>query len=318
MRIFVAGATGAIGRPLVAKLVRAGHTVFGLTRSPEKAALLREIGAEPVVGDALDPAAIHAAVHAARPDVIVHELTDLSGTLDLRKFDRAFAASNRLRTLGTDHLLAAARGAGVQRVIAQSFCGWPYARAGGYVKSETDPLDPDPPRGMRGALEAIRHLETAVAASWPIEGVVLRYGGFYGPGTGAFDRGVIDQVRGRRIPLIGGGTGWWSFIHVDDAADATVAAIERGSGIYNVVDDEPAPVRVWLPALADMLGAKPPFRAPVWLARILAREPLVVMMTESRAGSNHKAKSELGWRPQHASWRDGFAKILRSEHRLAA
>jgi nucleoside-diphosphate-sugar epimerase len=313
MRIFVAGATGAVGRALVPQLVRAGHSVTGLTRSPEKAVLLRELGAGPAVADALDERAVRTAVEAARPDVIVHELTDLKGALDLRRFDRSFANSNRLRTVGTDHLLAAARDFGVKRFVAQSFCGWPYARDGGSVKSEDDPLDPDPPREMRRTLDAIRRLERTVTASAAPTGVVLRYGGFYGPGTGALDAMTIERIRKRRVPLIGGGTAWWSFIHVEDAAEATALAVERGSGIYNIVDDEPAPVHEWLPALAAMLGAKPPLRVPAWLARLVAGEHLVVMMTESRAGSNAKAKRELGWQPRHPSWRQGFADIIRSE-----
>jgi len=313
MRIFVAGATGAVGRPLVPRLVRAGHTVFGLTRNPRKAALLRELGAEPVVADALDEQAIRTAVHTARPDVIVHELTELTGASDLRKFDRTFANSNLLRTRGTDHLLAAARDAGVKRFVAQSYCGWPYARSGGHVKSETDPLDPNPPKEFQRSLDAIRYLENAVTRSPAIEGVALRYGSFYGDDTGMLDAGPIDQIRKRRVPLIGNGAGWWSFLHIDDAAEATVAAIDRGRGIYNIVDDEPAQVRDWLPALANMLGAKPPIHLPAWLARILAGEHLVLMMTEARAGSNAKAKNELGWRPHHPSWRQGFAEIIRNK-----
>jgi nucleoside-diphosphate-sugar epimerase len=318
MRIFVAGATGAIGRRLVPRLARAGHTVIGLTRTPAKAAMLRELGAEPVIADALDERALRAAVAAARPDAIVHELTDLTGASDLRKFDRTFATSNLLRTSGTDHLLAAARDAGVTRFVAQSYCGWPYARSGGTVKSETDPLDPNPPKELQRSLDAIRYLENAVTNTPGIGGVALRYGSFYGNDTGMFDAGFIQEIRKRHVPLIGKGGAWWSFLHVNDAAEATVAAIERGSGVYNIVDDEPAPVRDWLPALADMLGAKPPIHVPAWLARLVAGEHLVVMMTESRAGSNAKAKSELGWHPQHPSWRDGFAEIIRRKARLAA
>jgi nucleoside-diphosphate-sugar epimerase len=309
MRIFVAGATGAVGTCLVPRLVRAGHAVTALTRTPAKAGFLQELGAEPAVADALDAKSIHAAIEAARPDVIVHELTDLKGGADLRRFDRTFATSNLLRTAGTDHLLAAARDCGVKRMVAQSFCGWPYAQGRGNVKSEEDPLDPDPPRGMRCTLDAIRHLERVVTASTAPEGVVLRYGGFYGPDTGVFDADLIGQIRRRRVPVIGGGTAWWSFVHVDDAAKATALAIERGSGVYNIVDDDPAPVREWLPALAAMLGAKPPLRVPAWIARIAAGEPLVAMMIRARAGSNAKAKRELEWWPRHASWRQGFAEI---------
>ena len=318
MRIFVAGATGAVGRRLVPCLVRGGHTVVGLTRTQAKAAAVRELGAEPVVADALDERSIHAAVQAARPDVIVHELTDLTGSSDLRKFDRAFANSNRLRTIGTDHLLAAARDCGVKRMVVQSFCGWPYARSGGHVKSEEEPLDPNPPRELRRTLDAIQYLERVVTASAAPEGVALRYGAFYGHGTGMFDAALIDQVRKRRFPMIGGGTAWWSFLHIDDAAEATALAVQRGNGVYNIVDDEPAPVHEWLPALADMLGAKRPFRLPAWIARIAAGEHLVVMMTESRAGSNAKAKRELAWRPRYSSWRQGFAEIIEREAPLAA
>lgn len=264
MRIFVAGATGAVGRPLVSALITAGHSVVGLTRTAARAETIRRTGAEPVVADGLDAAAIHSAVLAAKPDVIIHEMTDLSGATDLRHFDRAFASSNRLRTEGTDYLLAAAREAGVNRFIAQSFCGWPYARSGVVVKIETDELDRDPPEELRPTLNAIRYLEQAVTASSQPEGIVLRYGAFYGPDTGIFDHVMIEQIRHRRVPLIGNGGGWWSFVHVDDAAAATVAAVERGKpgNIYNIVDDEPAEVSQWLPALAQMLGAKPPFHLP--------------------------------------------------------
>ncbi len=239
-------------------------------------------------------------------------MTDLKAASDLRHFDRTFAASNRLRTAGTDHLLAAARGAGVRRFVAQSFCGWPYARIGGPVKSEADPLDSDPPRELRRTLEAIRYLEDSVSRSLVPEGVVLRYGAFYGPGTGLFDGPMVDELRRRRVPLIGGGDAWWSFLHVEDAAAATALAIERGKpgAIYNIVDDEPAPVREWLPALAAMLGARPPHRVPSWLARMVAGQHLVTMMTEGRAGSDAKAKAELGWRSAHPSWRQGFAALI--------
>jgi nucleoside-diphosphate-sugar epimerase len=317
MRIFIAGATGALGRRLIPRLIGAGHRVTGLTRTPARAAPLRELGAEPVVADALDQGAVHAAVNAARPDVIIHELTSLTG-LDLRKFDRSFANTNRLRTVGTDYLLAAALDCGVKRFVAQSYCGWPYARTGGPVKSEDDPLDPNPPREQRRSLDAIRHLEEAVTRAATPAGVVLRYGGFYGPDTGLFDASVIDQFRKRRMPVIGGGGAWWSFIHIDDAADATALAVEKGAGIYNIVDDDPAPVSDWLPATAAMLGARPPLHAPAWLARLLAGDHLVVMMTQSRAGSNAKAKRELGWRPRHPSWRQGFAEVIGQQARLAA
>lgn len=315
MRIFVAGATGAVGRRLVPALISTGHSVVGLTRSPGKAESIRALGAEAVVADGLDAEAIHAAIMSSRPDVIVHEMTDLKDASDLRAFDRSFAVSNRLRTEGTDHLLAAAKDAGVGRIVAQSFCGWPYARIGGMVKSEDDPLDPDPPQEFRRTLDAIEHLEGAVTTSTAFEGIVLRYGAFYGDDTGLFDGPFVDQVRRRRTPIIGDGNGWWSFLHIDDAAQATALAIERGrpGQIYNIVDDEPAPVREWLPALARSLGAKPPFHVPAWIGRIVAGEHLVAMMTQQRAGSNAKAKRELGWQPAHPSWRQGFAEVV--EHR---
>ncbi len=318
MRIFVAGATGAIGRPLVPALVAAGHSVVGLTRTPAKAEAINRMGAEPVVADGLDAAAIRAAVASTKPDVVIHEMTDLAGVTDLRHFDRTFANSNRLRTLGTDLLLAAAREAGVQRFIAQSFCGWAFARTGGSVKAETDELDPDPPQELRRTLEAIRYLERTVTASSSPEGVVLRYGAFYGPGTGVFDRTMLDQIRHRRVPLIGDGAGWWSFLHVEDAASATVMAVERGKpgNIYNIVDDEPVQVREWLPALAEMLGAKPPFHVPAWIARLLAGEHMVAMMTQVRAGSNAKAKQDLDWEPARPSWREGFAEIAKQSVEL--
>jgi 2-alkyl-3-oxoalkanoate reductase len=311
MRVFVAGATGAVGSRLLPRLVAAGHSVVGLTRSPAKAEAIHRAGGEAAVGDALNRAAVVAAVAGARPDVIVHEMTSLRTANDLRRVDRAFALTNRLRTQGLDNLLAAARQAGSARLVAQSFCGWPYGRAGGAVKTEDDPLDPAPPSALRRTLEAIRYLENAVTGSSEIAGTVLRYGAFYGPHSGLFDGPMIDRLRRRRVPLIGGGDGWWSFLHVDDAAAATAIAIERGAaGIYNIVDDEPAPVREWLPALAAMLGAKPPRRVPKWLARIAAGEHIVMLMTETRAGSNAKAKCELSWEPAHASWRQGFAEVI--------
>jgi 2-alkyl-3-oxoalkanoate reductase len=312
MRIFVAGATGALGRRLIPLLVTAGHGVVGLTRRRENAGIVASLGAEPAVADGLDSAAIRAAVISAAPDVVVHEMTDLKGASDLRHFDQAFAVSNRLRTEGTDHLLIAARAAGARRFVAQSYCGWPFAPLGGPVKSEDAPLDPDPPRQFRRSLDAIRYLEGLVTGADQPEGIVLRYGTFYGPDTGLFDGPFVEQVRRRRVPLIGEGTGWWSFVHIDDAAQATALAIERGApgSIYNIVDDEPAPVRDWLPALAALLGAKPPRALPVWLARMFAGEHLVSMMTVSRAGSNTKAERELGWTPAHASWRQGFGEVV--------
>jgi nucleoside-diphosphate-sugar epimerase len=292
-------------------LVSAGHSVVGLTRTPAKADAIRGAGAEPAIADAFNRAATVAAVASAKPDVIVHEMTALGAANDLRRVDQSFAVTNRLRTEGVNNLLAAARQAGTPRIVAQSFCGWPYARESGPVKSEDDPLDPEPQREMRRTLEAIRYLENAVTGAREIYGVVLRYGAFYGPQTGVFDGPMIEQLRRRRVPLIGDANGWWSFLHIDDAAAATAIVVERAaSGVYNIVDDQPAPVREWLPALAAMLGAMPPRRIPKWLARIAAGEHIVTLMTEARAGSNAKAKRELSWQPIHASWRQGFAEVL--------
>lgn len=290
--------------------------MVGLTRSPAKAELIRRMGAEPVVADGLDESTITAALEATRPDAVIHEMTDLAGAADLRNFERTFAGSNRLRTEGTDILLAAARKAGVRHFVAQSYCGWPYARVGEAIKTEADMLDPDPPAQLRATLEAIRHVESVVTGSTQPEGTVLRYGSFYGPGTGMLDPTMVSQIRNRRVPLIGSGGGWWSFIHVEDAAAATVKALEHGrpGNIYNIVDDDPAPVSEWLPALADAAGAPRPFHLPGWIARIFAGEHLVVMMTQVRAGSNRKAKAELDWQPAHASWREGFLEIMRRSH----
>jgi nucleoside-diphosphate-sugar epimerase len=309
MKVLVAGATGAMGQRLVPQLAERGHEVFGMTRSEGKRDLVRRLGAAPLVADALDPDAVAQAVAQADPEVIVHQLTALSGSLDLRHFERDFEPTNRLRSEGTDHLLAAGRAVGVKRFVAQSYAGWPFARSGGPVKTEDDPLDPDPPEAMRRALEAIRHLEDAVTgASWTT-GIVLRYGGFYGPGTSLGPEGEhVELIRKRGFPVVGGGGGVWSFIHIEDAAEATVAAVEHGSrGIYNVVDDEPAPVAEWLPVIAASVGAKPPRRVPRWLGRLLAGEAATVMMTDVRGASNEKAKRELGWRPGHPSWRGGLA-----------
>ena len=308
MRVFVAGATGAIGKQLVPRLVAAGHEVHGMTRSESKQAMLDELGAVPVVADALDPDQVAQAVGEATPDVIVHQLTAI-GSLDMRHFDRDFALTNRLRTEGTDHLLSAGQAVGVRRFVAQSYGAWFYVRTGGPVKSEEDPLDPTLAREMRETLAAIRHLEEAVLDARWTEGIVLRYGAFYGPGTSLAPGGEqLEIVRKRKFPLIGDGGGVWSFIHIADAAEATVAAIERGHrGVYNVVDDDPAPVAEWLPALAQELGAKKPMRVPRFIGRLFAGEAGAVMMTELRGASNAKAKRELAWRPAHPSWRQGFA-----------
>ncbi len=312
MRILVAGATGVLGRQLVPRLAESGHEVFGMTRSESKRERVERLGATPIVADALDPDAVGKAVGEAEPEAIVHQLTALTGAFSERNFERAFEATNRLRVEATDHLLAAGRAVGVKRFVAQSYAGngIPFARMGGPVKTEDDPLDPNPPEAMRATYEAIRHLEEAVVGAAWTEGIVLRYGSFYGPGTAfAFDPPgeYAKAIRKRRLPIVGGGTGVWSFVHVEDAAAATVAAVERGRhGIYHIVDDEPAPVSEWLPVLAEALGAKRPRRVPRWLGRLVAGEPVAMMMTEARGASNAKAKRELGWTLRYPSWRLGF------------
>jgi nucleoside-diphosphate-sugar epimerase len=312
MNIFVAGATGALGRQLVPMLVARGHEVTAMSRSGAAPAP----GVRAVAADGLDRDAVIAAVVKARPEVVVHEMTALTGLADLRRFERAFAPTNRLRTEGTDNLLAGAHAAGARRLVAQSYAGWPYARVGGPVKTEDDPLDADPPKQVRTTIAAIRHLEEAVLDAADIEGVVLRYGGFYGPGTSLAPEGGehLEAVRQRKFPIIGSGAGVWSFVHIADAAAATVAAIEGGApGVYNIVDDDPAPVRDWLPALAAAVGAQPPRHIPAWLGRLVAGGHVVTMMTELRGCSNAKAKRELGWTPRVASWRDGFRSLTASE-----
>jgi nucleoside-diphosphate-sugar epimerase len=307
MRVFVAGATGAIGRRLVPQLIAAGHQVTATTRTPAKVDLLRRLGAEPAIVDGLDGAAVGEAVARAEPDAVIHQMTSLAGMSDLRHFDRTFAVTNALRTKGTDHLLAAAAASGVRRFIAQSYAGWPNARTGSAVQDENAPLDADPPEQQRQTLEAIRYLESAVRRA-PLEGIVLRYGSFYGPG--ASDE-MVEAVRKRRFPIVGDGAGVWSFIHVEDAASATVAALTSGApGVYHVVDDEPAPVAEWLPFLARAIGAPPPRHVPVWLGRLLAGEVVVSLMTRTRGSSNARAKAELHWRPGWASWREGFTHAL--------
>jgi len=309
MKVLIAGASGALGRQLVPMLAARGDEVTGTTRTPSKRAAIENLGAAAIVVDALDADAVREAVARARPDVIVHELTALSGSLDMRHFDRAFAATNRLRTEATDHLLAASRAIGVRRFVAQSYAGWPFARTGGPVKTEDDPLDPAPPEAMRETLAAIRHLEDAVVGADWTQGIVLRYGGFYGPGTSLGPDGEhARMIRRRKFPIVGAGTGVWSFVHIEDAAQATADAIGRGRpGIYNIVDDEPARVADWLPAVAESLGGKRPLRVPLWLGRLLGGEAAAVMMTDARGASNAKAKHELGWLPAHPTWREGFA-----------
>jgi nucleoside-diphosphate-sugar epimerase len=300
MRVFLAGASGAIGTRLVPQLIERGHEVIGTHRSPEHAERVRALGADPVLLDLLDPHAVRRAVREAEPEAIVHQATALADLRDFKHFDRSFARTNRLRTEGTDALLAAGREAGVPRFVAQGYASAIYERTGGPVKTEDDPLDPAPVSAMRETVTAMRRLEQAVTDAG---GIVLRYGGFYG----AANDGLVEPVRRRLFPIVGGGSGVSSFIHLDDAAAATVLALEEAEpGIYNIVDDEPAPVRKWLPVLADVLGAKPPRRVPRWVARLFAGDAVVMMGTESRGASNAKAKRALCWTLRYPSWRQGF------------
>jgi 2-alkyl-3-oxoalkanoate reductase len=320
MRVFVAGATGAIGAPLVRQLVERGHQVTATTRHPDKLDRLRRLGATAVIMDGLDAASVGEAVARAEPEAIVHQMTALSGKPDMRHFDRWFRATNALRTTGTRHLLAAAQAAGATRFVAQSYTGWTVARTSSAPVTEDEPLDPHPLPAQRETLAAIRVLELDVMRA-PLTGIVLRFGSFYG--AGAWDA-LVAMVRKRMLPVIGDGAGVWSWIHVEDAAAATIAALERGKrGIYNVVDDEPARAAEWIPYLAALAGAKPPLRIPRWLGRLLAGDVLVKMMTDARGVSNEKAKRELEWRPRWPSWRDGFqhslgATTARAPHRIAA
>lgn len=311
MRILVAGATGAIGKQLVPRLVGAGYEVHGMSRNESRRAMLKDMGAVPVLADALDRDQVAEAVSKVRPDVIVHELTAI-GAIDTRHMERSFAQTNRLRTLGTDNLLSAGKAAGVQRFVAQSHIV-PYARTGTGPKTEADPFDPVPVKGLAQNQAAMEHLEAAVLGAQWTEGIVLRYGWLYGPGTSmAPEAETFELVRKRKFPLVGDAGGVWSFVHVADAAEATVAAIERGTrGVYNVVDDDPAPVAEWLPVLAEQLGAKKPWHVPRIIGRLFAGDAGVVMMTEVRGASNAKAKRDLDWKPRHPSWRDGFAAMLK-------
>ncbi len=303
MRVFVAGASGAIGTRLVPQLIDQGHEVTGTFRSPGHEQRVRALGAEPVALDLLDPRAVREAVLAARPDAIIHQATALAGVRFGRSLDRSFGPTNRLRTEGTDALLAAAREAGVRRFVAQSFASYRYAREGGPVKTEDDRLDPEPPAMAAQTNAAMRHLDEAVTGAG---GIALRYGGFYG----AANDGLVGPVRKRQFPVIGAGGGISSFIHLDDAAAATVLALGHdGAGLYNIVDDEPAPMSEWLPALAAALGVKPPRRVPLWLARLVAGQGMVMMAAGSRGASNEKAKRELGWTLRYPSWRQGFPAV---------
>lgn len=307
MRVFVAGAAGAIGRRLIPQLVERGHQVTASTRGAGKVDELRGLGAEPVIMDGLDAATVGEAVARSEPDAIVHQMTALAGKPDLRHFDTWFATTNKLRTAGTEHLLAAAEAAGVQKFVAQSYTGWSNLREGGPVKTEDDPYDPDPAKYQRESIAGLQFLDKAIPAA-PFEGIVLRYGNFYGPGA---SESMTELLRKRQLPVIGDGAGIWSWIHLDDAASATVAALENGRrGIYNITDDEPAAVAEWLPYLAEAVGAKKPMRVPVWLGRLAAGEVAVRWMTQGRGASNLKAKHELGWQPAWSTWRDGFRRGL--------
>ena len=309
MRIFVAGATGAVGQHLVPLLTAAGHQVTGTTRSESKASALRAQGATPTIVDGLDREGIRAAVKAAKPDVIIHQMTALASLSmnSFRNMDRAFASTNELRTKGTDYLLEAASEAHVPRFIAQSYIGWNNARSGSTIKTEDDPLDPHPLARTEQSLAALDHVERVVPDHG---GIVLRYGSFYGPGASDV---LLDVVAKRRVPILGSGAGVWSFIEVTDAAAATVAAIANGQpGVYNIVDDDPAPVSIWLPYLAECLHAKPPMHMPAWLGRIAAGPVVVAQMTQVRGASNAKARRDLGWEPKYPSWRGGFPDWIKS------
>jgi nucleoside-diphosphate-sugar epimerase len=310
MRVFVAGASGAIGRPLVRKLVAAGHEVTGMTRSEDRAESIRQGGAESVVVDVFDADALRTAVETARAEVVVHELTALPDRLDFRERD-LYEPTNRVRTEGTRNLLEAARAAGSVRLVCQSIA-FAYRNEGGQVKTEEDPLLDDAPGPFGSGVKALREMEAMVLGADTIEGLVLRYGFFYGPGTHYGDDGpMVADVRRRRLPVVGRGTGVFSFIHVEDAADATVSAVERGTpGAYNITDDDPAPMSAWVPVLAEAAGARRPLRVPLWLARLIGGRQAADFASELRGASNEKAKRELGWQPAHPSWRSGFRESL--------
>jgi 2-alkyl-3-oxoalkanoate reductase len=309
MKVFIAGATGALGKQLVPMLVKDGHEVTGMTRTPAKEELIRGMGARPAVADAFDPEAVAQAVAEAEPDAVIHELTDLTGTF-ARNIDKSFATTNRLRTEGLDHLIAAAKAAGARRFIAQSFAGWPSEPTGGPVKTEEDPLQAHPPKSVSESIAAIRHVEDTVTQAEGLDGLALRYAGFYGPGTslaldppGAFTELILK----RRVPIIGDGGGIWSLVHIEDAAAATAAALMTGGpGVYNVADDDPVPAGELIPEIARMIGAKPPRHLPRWVGRLAGGEAGVLVMTEIRGASNAKAKRELGWELRYPSWRLGF------------
>ena len=324
MKILVAGASGAMGRALVPLLVRAGHDVVGMVQRPRSAEVVHALGAEPRTADALDATAVLNCFREARPQMVIHQLTAIPAALDMRQFDRDFALTNLLRTEGTRHLLAAAVDVGATHFIAQSFAGWTYGRSGNgssknktkatRLKTEEDALDPNPPARLRTTLDALKALERAVLGESRVTGAVLRYGAFYGPHTSiAKDGSVVQAVRRRKLPLVGDGAGVWSFVHIEDAASATAAAVEAGrGGVYNVVDDEPAPVSDWLSFLAHCAHAQPPRQVPAWMARLLIGEHVVAVMNEIRGVSNAKIKRELGWTPRWPSWREGFREVLKS------
>jgi nucleoside-diphosphate-sugar epimerase len=320
MKVFLAGGSGAIGKRLIPILVAAGHNVVATTRTPAKMNGLRTLGARPLALDALDRAAVMKAVASAEPDVVVHELTALSTMHNLKRFDEELAITNRLRTEGIQYLLEAAQAAGVRRFVAQSYTGFPNIREGGRIKTEEDPLDSNPPESMRQTFAAIRQLETTVTSAGNIEGIVLRYGNFYGPGTSIGPGGeIVELIRQHKFPIFGDGAGVWSFVDIDDAAAATRVAVDGGpAGIYNVVDDEPSEVSVWIPELARMIGAKPPYHLPAWIGRLLIGEAGMSMMTKVRGSSNEKAKRLLNWKPVYPTWRDGFRQMLSGERAYAA
>jgi 2-alkyl-3-oxoalkanoate reductase len=306
-----------MGRALIPLLARAGHDVVGMVQRPRSVEVVHSLGAEPRTADALDATAVLNCFREVRPQVVIHQLTAIPAALDMRHFDRDFALTNLLRTEGTRHLLAAAVDVGATHFIAQSFAGWTYARKGNgksKLKTEEDALDPDPPKRLRTTLDALKSLERAVLSESRVLGTVLRYGWFYGPHTSiAKDGSTVQAVRRRKLPLVGDGEGVWSFVHIDDAAAATAAAVESGSGgIYNVADDEPAPVSEWLSFLAHCAHAQPPRHVPAWMARLLIGEHLVTVMNEIRGVSNAKIKRELGWTPQWPSWREGFREVSKS------
>lgn len=312
MKIFLAGASGAIGQTLIPLLVEQQHEVFGAFRNPAHTDRVQSLGAAPVLLDALDAQAVHDRIAEIRPQVVLHQLTAIPARLDLRHFDREFEMTNRLRTEGTRNLATAAVRAGVERFIAQSHTGWPYARRGITLKTEEDDLDLTPPPQMKTTLDALQVLENTVVREQGFTGIVLRYGPFYGPLSSiARDGALVEDLRSHRLPVIGQGTGVWSFIHLHDAATATLAAITRGQrGIYNIVDDDPAPAIEWIPFLAECVGAKPPMRVPNWFAKMAIGEHAVSMMNDIRGVSNAKAKAELGWTPKWSSWRQGFREAL--------